>query len=120
VLDSNQRPTDYIPTTAFAAAHWGVWSLDFPITVPAERWFRWVPSSLYTFRTSPAWLGIAVAATRTGSPNLTPFHRTVSRSGFHRKSVALPTELTAHYEGGIATGSVGCKRSQAALIRPTY
>ena len=40
MLGSNQRPTDYIPTTAFAAAHAGFWSLDFLIAVPASGFVR--------------------------------------------------------------------------------
>ena len=50
MLGSNQRPTDYIPTTAFAAAHADVWSLDFLIT----RLTVWVcgVKSLRAFLTS--------------------------------------------------------------------
>jgi len=55
----------------------GLWSGPSLHLIPlAGR--RRVPSGLYTFPWNGAWLGIAVAATRTGSPTLTPSRSRVS------------------------------------------
>jgi hypothetical protein len=67
-------------------------------TIPSPWAFRPVGGYPLVSTPSPrgAWLGIAVAATRTGSPNLAPVQPAVSdRRSLSRESAALPTELCA-------------------------
>ncbi len=65
--------------------------LDYPFTVSLAG-FRWAPSSLYAFPAIVgAWLGIAIARRRKGSPILTPVHPPVSGRGSHHLRVSCST-----------------------------
>jgi len=83
-----------VPTTTFVAAvctAFGVWTIPSPLLES----FRCSPSSLYTFRIIPAWLGIGISKCWKRSPNLGSSTLNISEEALKSsKSVASTNSAT--------------------------